>query len=101
MKKLIEHHLPDDGGPMLWKCHTPNLLKEILNCTGAAGHALKIPLQILGLLLAQVGERAAQINDPELNALMLRLAIYSAGDPESPDYDKNALKNELLKIVKP
>lgn len=68
-----------------WRVHTANLLKEILNNPGTG--ILSKPLNIFGRLLAEVGEEAARINDPKLNALMLRLSIYSMSCPESPDYD--------------
>lgn len=76
-----------------WRIHTPNLLAEILNNPGTA--ILRSPLAILGNLLAAVGERAAQINDPELNALMIRLTIYSIADPNSPDYDLETVHSVL------
>jgi len=68
-----------------WKVHTPLLLQEIADCSGNTIY--KIPLSIFGKLLAEVGERAAAINDPELNALMCRLTIYTVADPTSPDYN--------------
>ena len=75
-----------------WRVHTPNLLKEIANNSGNA--ILARPLQIFGEILYQVGERASQLNDPALNALMLRLTIYEEADPESRNY-----KPELMKKV--
>lgn len=69
-----------------WKVHTPNLLREVLENPGTS--ALRIPLNIFGKLLAEVGERAAEINDPKLNELMLRLAIYEQGDPEIYTFDQ-------------
>ena len=77
----------------LWRCHTPNLLKEVIGNSGTA--ILSIPLNIMGKLLAQVGERAAELNDPKLNRLMMQLTIYAAADPESPDYNQ-ALVDEYL-----
>lgn len=66
------------------------LLKEILNNPGTG--ALVKPIQIFGNILAEVGERAAQLNDPELNVLMCRLSIYSIADQYSPDYDKKRVE---------
>jgi hypothetical protein len=68
-----------------WRVHTYRLLKEIADNSGQP--ILQKPMAIFGKLLADVGERAAELNDPRLNALMLRLTIYTAADPESPDYD--------------
>lgn len=73
-----------------WKCHTPNLLGEILTNEQCA--ILKIPLNILARLLMQVAKRSSQLNDPQLNALMCRLTLYDIADPESKSYDKEKLK---------
>lgn len=72
------------------KVHTPNLLLEILNNSGTS--ILTQPLRILAAILAEVGERAAKLNDPQLNALMCRLTIYSIADPTSPDYDLDTVR---------
>ena len=77
----------------LWKVHTPNLLKEIAECSGVGIY--KIPLAVFGKLIFEVGERAAELNDSKLNALMCRLTIYSMADPESKDYDQKAVDNIL------
>ncbi len=79
-----------------WRVHTPNLLKEIVESNEGMG-ILSKPVTIFGRLLAAVGERAAELNDEKLNALMIRLAIYSVADPESPDYDRDVV-HEYLKI---
>jgi len=63
-----------------WRCHTPNVLKEVL--TNRGSEALRTPIAILGQLLFDVATRASELNDPALNLLMLRLALYSAGDPD-------------------
>jgi len=76
-----------------WRVHTPNLLNEILVNNELA--ILEKPLNIFGKLLAAVGDRAAKLNDPELNELMIRLAIYSVADPESPDYDEKIVHQYL------
>jgi len=73
-----------------WKVHTSNLFQEVLTCHGAS--ILFRPLQILASILAEVGERASELNDPELNALMCRLTIYSIADPHSPDYDPETVR---------
>ena len=80
-------------GLEVWRVDTENLLKEILDNPGCA--ILAKPLNIFGKILAEVGERAAQINDPELNGLMMRLTIYEVADPDSPKYDR-ALVDQVL-----
>jgi hypothetical protein len=68
-----------------WRVNTPQLLKEIIGNNETA--VLSKPLAIFGRILAEVGERAAEINDPKLNALMCRLAIYEVSDPYNANYD--------------
>lgn len=78
---------------MKWKCHTPNLLQEVLQNPSAG--MLAIPIQILGKLLGDVADRAAEINDPKLNAIMVRLTLYSVSDPDSEDYDAEVVDKVL------
>lgn len=80
-----------------WRVNTPGLLREILKNNGT--EILRVPLQVFGDILAKVGERAAELNDPALNALMCRLAIYSVADPESPDYDAGVVHQVLAAAV--
>lgn len=68
-----------------WRVHTPNLLKEIVQHSNQP--ILRQPIHILKQLLVEVGERAAELDDCKLNALMCRLTIYSIADPESTEYD--------------
>lgn len=82
-----------DASHSQWRVHTSRLLALVVEnpeCT-----VLRIPLSIFGKILAAVGERAAQLNDPEMNSLMARLTIYTVADPDSPDYDPVVAK-ELL-----
>lgn len=63
-----------------FKCDTPALLQEIM--TGvidnpkSGAHILKVPLLILNNYLGQVAQRAAEIDDPKLNILMLEMKLY-------------------------
>ena len=71
-----------------WKVCTAGLMKEILtNVDKRSQSALRDPILIFTNLLIQVGQRAAELNDPEMNKLMLRLCIYSVADPNDPDYN--------------
>ncbi len=63
-----------------WKVHTPSLLRETLTNPGTA--ILAQPFRIFGQLLAEVATRAAEIDDPKLNILMMRLTLYEQADPE-------------------
>lgn len=57
-----------------WKVDSPALLQEIASNHGVA--ILKIPLNIFQSILAEVAERATEINDPILNELMIDLNLY-------------------------
>ena len=71
-----------------WKVNTPGLFGQIFDNPGTA--LLIRPIQAMANLLEGVAIRASQINDPELNSLMCRLALYAVADPTSPDYDREA-----------
>lgn len=73
--------------PPGWRVHTSKLLEEVLANTTCS--VLAKPLNIFGKLLAKVGERAIELDDPKMNALMCMLTIYSCADPHSPDYDRD------------
>ena len=81
-----------------WKVNTPGLLREICNNPGVS--ILSKPITIFGNILHEVAGRSAEINDPELNALMCRLALYEVSDPNHPNYDQcivdSAYKNAKL-----
>lgn len=68
-----------------WQIHTPNLLRETM--ANDTSHILRIPMKIFGDTLHEIAERAAELNDEKLNALMIKLTLYSCADAESPDYD--------------
>ena len=96
MTKVSKKHLtPADAKPVLadgtgknqlqWRVNTPQLMKEILGNNGVA--ILHKPLTIFSRILAEVGDRASELNDPKLNALMCRLAIYEVADPYNENYD--------------
>lgn len=76
-----------------WRVHTPRLLEEVFENPGTS--ALRMPFNIFGKILFEVGERAAELDDPQLNALMVRLTIYSVADPMSPDYDKDVVERVI------
>jgi len=77
-----------------WKVHTLELFKEI-SSNFRHNAQIRIPLQILQNLLAQVAQRATELNDPQLNKLMIRLTLYSIADPNEPDYDPKAIEEYL------
>lgn len=62
---------------MHFRVDTPALLLEIVNCAmDRRNGILKIPINIFREYLVKVAERAAKLNDPELNILMLEMNLY-------------------------
>lgn len=73
-----------------WRVHTPNFLKEIIENSSPQAQrngVLEKPINIFRKLLIEVGERASELNDKKLNALMCRLTIYEIANPESKEYN--------------
>lgn len=73
-----------------FRCDTPKLFKEIVECTLSQGKngIFKIPLSVFFNLLTNVAYRASQINDPIMNKLMFDLALYELPSPTSQEYGK-------------
>lgn len=86
MNELYEKRICDelekekDKDVVHFKCDTPALLQEIMTCVidnpKSGASVLKIPLYILNNYLEQVAQRAAEIDDPKLNILMLEMKLY-------------------------
>lgn len=68
------------GGTLRWRTHVSNLLKEILVNKGT--WALARPIDIFGKQLFEVAQRAAELDDPKLNLLMLELTLYEIADAD-------------------
>lgn len=77
-----------------WRVNTPQFLKEIgENNPTLAG--MRAPLNIFKAILSEVACHASELNDPKLNALMCRLALYEISDPYSKEYDSKRV-NEII-----
>jgi hypothetical protein len=85
-----------DKNYVFWRINTPALIKEIIDCTPGTG-IFRAPFQIFMEILSEIGERASELNDPIMNGLMCRLAIYEMADPYSNEYDKALLDATLEK----
>lgn len=59
---------------------TPLFLKE--TCENSHGGIYGVCWNIFKSLLAQVAERATELNDPVLNALMIRMNLYEISHDE-------------------
>jgi hypothetical protein len=92
MSELVTNSTTDNK--LMWRVNTPQLLKEIMQNNEVA--ILSKPLEIFATILAEVGERASELNDPKLNALMCRLAIYEVADPYDKEYNSE-LTNDTIK----
>lgn len=64
-----------DAKKLQWMVDTPALLKEMVEGNPSGG-ALVQPVNIFKSLLGQVAARAIELDDPKMNELMLRLALY-------------------------
>lgn len=82
---------------MKWLVHLPNLLVEI--CKNPQCEILRIPLTIVQRLLLELGERCAELNDPILNELMVRLTIYAVADPHEKALYNRAKVDEVLTLA--
>ncbi len=100
-KEFERRELNENSCPLVWRVHTPNLIKEIIEGTNSKdAEAITIPVRIMNELLVKVGERASKIDDPELNALMCRLTIYAIADPQDKNYNPKLVKKILDKVKK-
>lgn len=78
-----------------FRVNTHQLLVEITTSLPRNSGILEKPINIFRSLLAAVADRAAEIDDRELNKLMLRLGLYEVCNPESADYNPKFVKDYL------
>ena len=78
-----------------WRVNTPNFLKEIMSNPHLS--VMQTPMQIFAGLLGEVATRASELGDPQMNALMCRLALYEISDPYSKEYDAELTKSIIKK----
>lgn len=68
------------GNKMSFDVNTPQFLKEA--CENATNGMYAVCWNIFKSLIAQVAERATELNDPVLDALMIRLNLYEIPNEE-------------------
>lgn len=68
------------GDKWSFDVNTPQFLKEA--CENSNGGMYAVCWNIFMSLLAQVAERATELNDPVLNTLMIRLNLYEIPNSE-------------------
>ena len=84
-----------------WRVHTKGLLKEILlNLSKKEITTLHIPVKQFVSLLVDVADRAVQLNDPELDALMCRLQLYEQSDIENKTFNGKLTTKTINKGMK-
>jgi len=68
------------GDKLSFDVNTPQFLKEA--CENSNGGMYAVCWNVFRNLLAQVAERATELNDPVLNTLMIRLNLYEVSNDE-------------------
>lgn len=89
------------GKRVSFDVNTPQFLKEA--CENSIGGMYAVCWNVFRSLLAQVAERATELNDPVLNTLMIRLNLYEIPNSERYKmiknmkelYDKSVKQQEL------
>ncbi len=85
-----------NGTSLEWRVNTPAFLQEVFNNNPKLGGQFFQPANIFRELLVEVAGRASQLNDPIMNALMCRLALYGIADPyDHENYNHDALTKVL------
>ena len=79
---------------MTWKVDLPALLKEIHNIPGSP---YTITFNILKELLVVLVTRAIEIDDPALNIIMMKLALYDGAHTEEGRKKVEALQDLIRK----
>lgn len=77
-----------------WKVHSRSLIEEVIK--GSGQPIYKIPLTMLYRLLQGVAREASRLNDPRLNALMCKLALYAVADPEDKEHYNPKLVDRIF-----
>lgn len=80
-----------------WRCNTPQLLQEITILNHNGSGILTRPIHLFGILLSEVADRAAELKDPQLDALMCRLALYEQADQNQKDKYNQKLTEATIK----
>lgn len=69
--------------PLQFDSHLPNLLRELIEGHPAPGPAV-MAVNLTRPILRELAGRAIEIDDPELNILCMRLALYEVDAAERP-----------------
>lgn len=83
-----------NGKDLVWKVDLPTFLKEVCECSkgGAYTKCFSITFHVLRMLT----ERAIELNDPVLNAIMINLGLYEGSHTEEVIRQKQKMVDEFL-----
>ena len=81
----------DKEESICWRICVPDLFNEITSNPIMSDPVIRIPLNMLQMKLAEIAQRAIELNDPKLNTLMMQLALYEQGNPYSKEYNSKLL----------
>ena len=85
---------------MVWKIHTPNFLKEIVECAIPKNQGILFyPLNLFQRKLYELAQISQEIDNPKLHLWCCEMCLYSNADPESKDYDSKIF-DKLRKKIK-
>lgn len=76
----LQNVFNDENGSMSFDVDTPKFIKEV--CENSGSTMYDVCWNIFKGLLAKVAERATEIHDPVLDALMIRLNLYEIPNKE-------------------
>lgn len=80
-----------------FKINTPQFLKEVFDNNPTLGGVLFVPANTLQSYLYQIAQRASELNDPKLNAIMCQMALYEIADPYQKGYNGELTKSIIAK----
>ena len=81
MKKVgerVKHYVLSDTS---WKVDFPAFMKEV--CEGSKTTPYAVTFRILNNVMSILAERAIELNDPALNIIMMRLALYEGAHSDA------------------
>jgi len=71
---------------MKWRVNVPGMLHEIVE-NNPTTWIFRSPFNILMEILTELATRCSQLDDPKLNELMVRMALYEVANPGSKEFN--------------
>lgn len=82
-----------DKEKLHWKVHANNLILEI--STNPEMKFMAVPLNMFMHILIEIAIRSTELNDPKMNALMCKLALYGVSDPHDTSFDSEVTRKTI------